>query len=96
MQPQKSTRAWGVIDAGTDRISARVRAMPTAKSRKREAAQGISEVERRIESQLVASNSRWRDPSGPRSHVPSECFPAWRARALIRSVSASIDRYVDI
>ena len=75
--------------AGTDRISARVRAMPTAKARKREAAQGISEVERRSKSQLVVSKSRWRDPSGPRSNVPSERFPAWRARALVRSVQAS-------
>lgn len=42
----------------------RVRTMPTAKSKKREAARGISEVERRSRSERS-----WRDPSGQRSEA---------------------------
>jgi len=47
----------------------RVRTMPTAKSEKREAARGISEVERRSRSERF-----WRDPSGPRPWTAVRAF----------------------
>jgi len=55
--------------------------MPTAKWRKREAAQGISEVERRSRSERF-----WRDPSGWRTRVAVRAFSGVPTALPIRPV----------